>query len=307
MARQLQDQSLKKLSSNQKELQAVEWALNKFSEAIQTHQIKDILIQSDNSTVVQDLEKRSASTSLNNTLTYIYDYSNQLGVRTRLRHIPGATNLLADSLSRQQDGSDYQLKLMFFKQLCDQLRLEPQIDGLASAWNRQVPIYISWKKEIGAEATNALLCNLGDGRIWWLHPPIPILSQVVNKLIYDYAKAILITPDWRTLPCRMNLESKSVMSIKLPPTRECCIAGPGMEAAEATLPPEDIFKLIPGSSATKELILGSYAPGTLSHYQSALKHWISWCNVKGINPISNDPIDLANCMSDLFSSGKCNR
>ncbi|KAA6372147.1 MAG: hypothetical protein EZS28_032326 [Streblomastix strix] len=108
--------------------------------------------------------------------------------------------------------------------------------------------------------------------------------------------AILITPDWRTLPCGMNLESKSVMSIKLPPTGECCIAGPGMEVAEATLP-----------LATRELILSSDAQGTLSHYLSSLKHWISWCNVKEINPISNDPIDLANCMYDQFSSVKRNR
>ncbi|KAA6367464.1 MAG: hypothetical protein EZS28_037009, partial [Streblomastix strix] len=135
--------------------------------------------------------------------------------------------------------------------------LEPKIDGFASAWNRKFPTYISWKKEIGAEAANALLSKLGDRRIRWLHPPIPILSYVVNKLIYDHARANLITPDWRTLPCRMNIESKSVISIKLPPTWQCYIAGPGMEAAEVILPPGNLIAQIFGNQENQKIFSNS--------------------------------------------------
>ncbi|KAA6372146.1 MAG: hypothetical protein EZS28_032325 [Streblomastix strix] len=133
MAQHLQDQSLKKLFNDQMQLQTVEWTHNQFTRNIKTYQIQGILIRSNNTTEVQVQEKQSASKMLNNMLTNIYDYSNLQRIRIRSRQISGASNLLADRLSGQQNRSDYMFKPIIFKQLYDKLRLEPQTDGFAPA------------------------------------------------------------------------------------------------------------------------------------------------------------------------------
>jgi hypothetical protein len=105
------------------------------------------------------------------------------GLRLRARHIAGKTNIVADRLSREVDGSDYKLDKTLFKKVCIQLNLKPKVDGFSSGWNHLLPTYITWKTEEGAESTNAMLADWGDGRIWWLHPPIPLLNQVIQKAI----------------------------------------------------------------------------------------------------------------------------
>ncbi|KAA6373141.1 MAG: hypothetical protein EZS28_031333 [Streblomastix strix] len=94
-----------------------------------------------------------------------YHFELRLQTNFRIQQIPGATKLLANRLSRQQEGSDSQLKPTIFKQLCDQLRLEPQIDWLCFSLESLSSNIHLLEKEIGAEAAKALLSYWGHERI----------------------------------------------------------------------------------------------------------------------------------------------
>ncbi|KAA6373899.1 MAG: putative reverse transcriptase [Streblomastix strix] len=236
-AAQITNECYSTMTSNAREMLAILFALEEFTETLRYYNITDILIQTDNQTCAADIQKRSSCSQLNQILVQIMDYSGRNNWRLQSQWIPGVQNTIADKLSRGTDGSDFQLKQEIFDLICLTLELNPEIDAFATDYNTKTEKYISWKKESLAIATDAMKQNWGNQVVYYMFPHIPLINRVVGKLIQDKAKVLLITPDWNTLLSLTDLERIANKSIKLHQIKDCCEEGPLLAAAKANLPP----------------------------------------------------------------------
>ncbi|KAA6379045.1 MAG: hypothetical protein EZS28_025427 [Streblomastix strix] len=222
---------MQKYSSNQRELLAVNWSIDHFLNNLISSGVRDLLIQTDNSTVVANVQRRTGATSLNPILLSIFQKVEDNNLRIKAIHIRGIYNITADRLSRVVDGADFMLDHNLYIRICQMFNIRPQVDGFATKWNRQTRNSVSWVQEEDAESTNSLFQIWADNRIWWLFPPISILPQVVSKIILEKPSAILITPDWKTLSVLAELHRLNKGYVMLPKISQCCLKGPGMSEA----------------------------------------------------------------------------
>ena len=77
----------------------------------------------------------------------------------------------------------------------DRLDVKPEIDLFASRLNHQFPRYISYKPDLDAEAVNAFTMSWSDVT-FCAFPPFCIIPSVLQKIIKDRARGILVVPDW---------------------------------------------------------------------------------------------------------------
>ena len=81
----------------------------------------------------------------------------------------------------------------------DRLDVKPEIDLFASRLNHQFPRYISYKPDLDAEAVNAFTMSWSDVT-FCAFPPFCIIPSVLQKIIKDRARGILVVPDWPSQP-----------------------------------------------------------------------------------------------------------
>ena len=98
------------MTRNEHELRAVEMVLRR---AIATGQIsrgQDVLLRSDSTTVVFDVNRQAAGLSLRLALRSLMAFLQQEEIRLQAVHIPGESNVLPDALSRLSPSGDYSLR-----------------------------------------------------------------------------------------------------------------------------------------------------------------------------------------------------
>jgi hypothetical protein len=101
-------------------------------------------------------------------------------------------------LSRNPDNKNYQLDRTWFLKICQRLKIFPTVDLFASARNKQIPKYCSWRidpKSLG----NAWQLNWG-GQVNWLNPPWECVQRALQKLQQDRATALVCLPVWKSAP-----------------------------------------------------------------------------------------------------------
>jgi hypothetical protein len=197
----------------------------------------DVLLRTDNTTTLFDLNRLSSAVSLNSILTQILELCHHQQIRIRAVHIPGRFNVAADNLSRLYDSTDCKLHPSVFRMVCRQTLFTPTLDAFASGWNAQVPRYYSLNRETGAAGMNGLYHSWKGEKGVYAFPPIPLISRVIQKVVEEEVPLLLITPDWGSLPSLHLLRTRSVKQVLLPIGKECVQAGPGMLAVGASIAP----------------------------------------------------------------------
>jgi len=177
------------------ELWAVERTLSRFEQQVTG---RNILVQSDNSTVVAYINKQGGTRSpvlCANTLR-ILKWCQVRNITVRALHIAGVTNILADNLSRGRISSPSewslapQVALTIFSRF-----YQPLIDLFASSQNRQLPVYCSRVMDPRAYAVDALLMDW-TGMAAYAFPPISLLPRVIEKIAQEDCNVILVAPFW---------------------------------------------------------------------------------------------------------------
>ena len=131
------------------ELKAVQLALKEFLPQVKN---KNILIRSDNSTVVAYLNKEGGTKSLSLChLTWeILQWAVRFGVNLKAAHVPGKKNIIADNLSRGRTGprlTEWALNKKVINQVFSIFQ-KPNIDLFATRENRQLKVFCSpWPME----------------------------------------------------------------------------------------------------------------------------------------------------------------
>ena len=73
----------------------------------------------------------------------------------------------------------------------------PRVDLFATRINDQLPVYVSWRPDPGACATDAFSISWAN-EFWYAFPPFSLVGRVLQKLVVDQATMMVIVPIWPT-------------------------------------------------------------------------------------------------------------
>jgi hypothetical protein len=131
-------------------------------------------------------------------------------------HIPGVENVEADSWSRDLDSvAEWKLNPRVFDYVVENLGFLPVVDLMATRINTQLPKFMSFHPDPEAFAVDAFFWSWED-LDFYLFPPFVCISKILQKVAFDKARGILITPKWRNQLWYPHLCSMTVKSIDLP-------------------------------------------------------------------------------------------
>jgi hypothetical protein len=196
------DDQTKRWHINRLEFQAVMLTLQHFKEQVKG---KTILVRSDNATVCAYINKAGGTRSWDLCLQAwnMLHWAMDNGVWLRAVFIPGATNILADALSRFKQATQDSMGVDHKEWTINTEVLaavflnwgEPQVDLFASQYNKKLRMYCSLTKDKAAMAQDAL--SIPWKNLWaYAFPPFALITRVLRKIREEQARVILIAPAW---------------------------------------------------------------------------------------------------------------
>lgn len=117
------------------------------------------------------------------------------------QHIPGVLNVRADQESRALfDCNDWQLSPVVFN-LINQSWGPLDLDLSASHLSTQLPRFVSWRPDPGAEEFDAFSLDWSKVR-GYAFPPFTSVGHCLRQVLAQEVSAlVLIAPVWQTQPC----------------------------------------------------------------------------------------------------------
>ena len=154
----------------------------------------------DNTTAVHNINNMGTIKSqiCNGIVKDIWNWAMKQGIWLSAAHIPGKQNIIADAESRRNvTSAEWMLNRKIYLQVTDHLSFDPKIDLFASRLNYQISKYVSYKPNPEAFAIDAfsLDWSLLD---FYAFPPFSLINKVLQKIIEEGARGIVIVPDWPT-------------------------------------------------------------------------------------------------------------
>ena len=117
----------------------------------------------------------------------------QKDISLTAQHIPGVSNLIADTESRtMRDWTNWKLNPAVFNKI-NQTFGPLEVDPFASRLIYQLPRYFSWRPDPLAEATDAFQQEWAPLK-GLANPPWCLIRRVLNQVIIQKAQAILVAP-----------------------------------------------------------------------------------------------------------------
>lgn len=182
---------------NYLELLAIFYALRCF--ALNKSHI-NIVFRVDNKTAIAYINKMGGIRfqKLNNLSKEIWSWCEERNIFIYATYIASKDNTVADMESRSVAiDTEYCLNMQYFQKIVFEFG-NPTIDLFASNINSKCTKFISWRKDPGAIASDAFSINWGNYNNFYAFPPFSLVGRVLNKIIRDQAKGILIVPFWQT-------------------------------------------------------------------------------------------------------------
>ena len=296
---------------NALELKAAYLALQSFLSQI--HPLpRHILLEMDSTTAVAYLNKRGGthSTPLSDQALQIWEYVLNKESRITARHIPGVLNVEADLASREfNPHTEWMLDKTIFKKITVCFFV-PEIDLFASRFNHQVPLYMSPDPDPGSMAFDTFKFRQSFGR-WksFIHPPVVLLSRIIQKVRQDKATTLLVAPNWPRQPWYLKLCQMLIDHPLQLPIKESLLTlpfRPGMthplwrSLRHSMANIRKRYRTAGLSSEVIKILLSSWSPATQNRVQCPLEYlgpvvYQSWtvssfstCNRRVILPCKSD-------------------
>ncbi|KZS06472.1 Uncharacterized protein APZ42_030056 [Daphnia magna] len=227
-------------------------------------------------------------------------------------YLPEALNREANFQSRAHlDASDWRLDPTVFSRISCQWVLS--IDLFASAWNRDLEIFVSWHPQPAAHAIDAFSLD-------WHHlqayafPPFSLIRRGLGKIRKDQAELTLVAPYWPTQPWFPSLLELACERPLLIPHEEGPSSRPGWTPTPSPVErraTSDRLAVIRSRYETRDLQEGvikylraADRPSTSATYQSALSAWVDWSIQRVQNPLSPTLNGVLSFLCGLAESGK---
>ena len=191
------------------ELKAVELGLKTLCSSVKPHQ--GIKVLCDNTTSVAYLKHKGGTKSFecNEIANNIWRWCEGRKIWLTVSHVPGILNVKADFESRNfSDDTEWAVNRKLFDKVCDAWGV-PDIDLFASRNNHQLPTYVSWGPDPGAQHVDAFTLNWNIYNCVYIFPPFRLLNRVLQKVRADNARAIIVAPTWGGQPWFVPLKKAS--------------------------------------------------------------------------------------------------
>jgi hypothetical protein len=229
-------------SSNWRETTAVTRAAMAFRR--QLREVRSLLVMSDNVTAVSCVNRLgSRYRHLGRAIEPLARWSMRHRIDLRARHLPGASNTIADSLSRfLPSRNDWSLSTQAFQLICRTWG-RPQVDWFASSRSHLCSIYASRLPDPRAAFVDAMRQDWSNA-FGILTPPFNLLHQVLVKVSSSAARrCVLVVPNW---PSRPWFGAAMAMAITAPLVlpEGACVAAPGTEVVPGRPPPQLLALLL---------------------------------------------------------------
>jgi hypothetical protein len=238
-------------TSNHKELSAVERGMRQLWPVLEKNQLDSILLMSDNSAVVFNLNRRRACMSLLAPLRSLLNYIRFWNIQIIARHVPGIKNGKADKLSRISPGGDYEIKKNVLMAALKRADFKVDVDLFASKRNAKCGVFCSL-----GQTTRALACDAmtfpWTGMHPLLHPPIPMLLRVLRKAEQEEIEAAVVAPLWVGQVWSPILERMTLRKLDLGLSRRILVPGRKMRKVNAMLPPGKLGLYIIGKKMMQD-------------------------------------------------------
>ena len=128
---------------------------------------------------------------------HIWEWCIQRGIWVSAAYLPGKLNVEADRMSRSfNDRLEWRLSEESFLEIIQKFG-KPDIDLFASRLNAQLPRYISWMPDPGAESIDAFSVDWKQF-MFYAFPPFCLVARCLQKIHNDKACGIIVVPNWPT-------------------------------------------------------------------------------------------------------------
>ncbi|KAL5004784.1 hypothetical protein ScPMuIL_018240 [Solemya velum] len=178
------------------EMEAVIRSVKHFLPKLQN---KNVLIHSDNTTVVQYINKQGGtkSQSLCQKAWALWLMALENGITLKAAHIIGRENILADCLSRTLvKNTEWSLSKTVVRKLpVFAVWGTPMMDLFATLENKQTHLFCSWTPQPQAYALDALSIAW-QNMYAYAFPPIQLVPRVLSHMKQFHCTLILIAPNW---------------------------------------------------------------------------------------------------------------
>ena len=186
----------------------------------------------DNTVAVSYVNKQGGKISTLNDLTHeLWLWCIRRKIWISAEHVQGATNIIADSLSRSNVDMEWKLDEMVFERL-QNLCGKCDVDLFASKDNHQLENYVSFKPDPNAIAIDAFALSWRNIDCY-LFPPFSVISSVLKKLVEEEVRfALLVAPVWKTQswfpqllhqvagPCYLLPKTETLLKLPKDPGRQ---------------------------------------------------------------------------------------
>jgi ribonuclease HI len=235
-------------SSNYHEMLAVFLCLKHFLRIKKMEGVRRIMLRTDNTTVMYDVNKRRGAASLLHPLKLIMHMLESHGMEMKATHIPGVENRTADSLSRLARSGDYSLKQQTYDKAVQRLRVQPTMDLFANSINRKCQRYATTENDAGATERDAFSLAWRDS-FFLSHPPIPLILRCLRKIVQDRTRGVMVVPAWLWQAWSALLQRVTIRQIEIGQAEDILQPGPQMIRTGTQLPPGTILMcLVDGST-----------------------------------------------------------
>lgn len=187
----------------------------------QTERDLHIKVMSDNATAVSYIKNLGGTKSVlcNKIAKDIWLWCKARNIWITIAFIPGKLNTEADKASRKfKENTEWMLSTSVFRSIVEKFG-QPDIDLFASAENKQIDKYISWRPEPEALAIDAFTMEWKEN-FFYIFPPFSVIGRVLAKVQLDRTKCILITPDWPTQPWYPTLKQLTTQRLCFQPSKQ---------------------------------------------------------------------------------------
>ena len=177
------------------ELRAVRKALEAFQQFLSKGHV---LIWSDNKTVVSLIKHQGGTHSpfLSQEAESLLLWAHSLGWILTSKHVKGSRNVMADLLSRPDSilPTEWTLSHSVLHPIWQKWG-KPMLDLFATQYSTRLPVYVSPVPDDNAWEVDALSISW-SGLEAYAFPPFKLIPEVLQKVLSDQPRLILIAPLW---------------------------------------------------------------------------------------------------------------
>jgi Reverse transcriptase (RNA-dependent DNA polymerase) len=228
------------------ELRAVRLAVENWAEQLRG---RYVLLREDNQAVVSILTTMvSKSPAMMAELRRLWRQLDLHDITLSARYIRSGDNWWADSLSRDQDKGDWQLRRCWFERL-DRMWGAHTVDRFATRANALLPRFNSAWWDSKSEGLDAFAQSNWAQENNWCHPPADdrVLDRLAQLLDETGAAATVLVPHWPAQPWYQRLQQLATQAYRLPAERGLFTHGSRTACTTAAPPPWSVIAFrLPG-------------------------------------------------------------